>query len=743
MVNIPLSQLHSYLQMFKAFQGIQTDIIKEIEDEIQLIELPAGEVLFHKDAEGDSMALIISGDLAVKIILPDGAETIINHLVSGDTVGESSLLLGHKRSATVAAFKDSKLIKLSKIGFEGLLQNQRDIRNRLENIIRPRLLHSYLAQAILNLFPEMDSATLNDFRSHLTWLDLRGGDILFREGDPSDAIYFVVYGRLQYFYESEPDRPLDELSAGSSIGEIGLVTGLPRSASARAVRDSLVVRLNKQDFQQLAHRTPNIVMQLARQVIIQNNPANPARMADDRRTMNIMVLANSPEVPIDAFTRGLEDALNRVAGSTCRMSPEVITDAFGRADIVQSENDCLDDLCFQAWLSEQEQFYRYILYIPDAALTSQGRFSAWTQRCLRQADMILVVAQAGTNAKLTPVEEVLKNANIKTALELVLIHPENTNRPKKTQDWLLLRSVSAHHHIRLHASEDFASIARRITGKGLGLVLSGGAARGYAHVGAYRALLEHGLQIDMIGGASMGSILGAMFALQLSDAEIMEIVKALSSSRKLFDPTLPLVSFFASQKINHVLQYIFGDTQIEDLWRPYFCVSNNLARASQVIHRSGLVWKAVRASSALPGVFSPMPYQGELLVDGGVLNNLPIDVMRDMLHNGPIIAVNVIPDVDLVLEYEMETSVSGWEVIWSRINPFGKPLQVPWIFENLLRVISLNEVAQAHSKKNLADLYITPPVGHFKILEFSAYQPIIDIGYQTTCQALANWKQPG
>ena len=213
---------------------------------------------------------------------------------------------------------------------------------------------------------------------------------------------------------------------------------------------------------------------------------------------------------------------------------------------------------------------------------------------------------------------------------------------------------------------------RRVTGRGLGLVLGGGGARGFAHIGVFKALRECGIAVDLVGGTSMGAILSATFAMGLNYEDTLKLARQLASPLKLFDPTMPVVSFFASGKVTQVLERIYGDTQIEDLWMPCFCVSSNLTHAVAMVHRRGPLWQAVRASMAIPGVFSPILAEGDLLVDGCVLNNLPIDVMQRLNHDGPIIAVNVFPDVDLLRDYHFGPSISGWQALAGKLNPLRR-----------------------------------------------------------------------
>jgi predicted acylesterase/phospholipase RssA len=370
-------------------------------------------------------------------------------------------------------------------------------------------------------------------------------------------------------------------------------------------------------------------------------------------------------------------------------------------------------------------------------------WTPWTARCLRMADRVLLVGRGASAPAPTELDEPLARLGDSTTTELVLLQPDNIARPSGTAAWLNRYAVAGHHHVRLGRQADFDAFVRRVTGRGLGLVLGGGGARGFAHIGVFRALAEYGVEVDLVGGTSMGAVLGATFAMGLDYRSTLELARQVASPLKLFDPTMPMVSFFASGKVTRVLERMYGDAQIEDLWLPCFCVSSNLTHAVTMVHRRGLLWQAVRASMAIPGIFSPILAQGDLLVDGCVLNNLPIDVMQRLNHDGPIIAVNVFPDVDLLRDYRFGPSISGWQTLAAKLNPLRRrgDGSAPLIFESLLRVLALNDVHQAKTKRGFADVYIRPPVEKYNILDFGAYRQIADLGYHSAGEALAAWER--
>ncbi|MDX1644981.1 MAG: patatin-like phospholipase family protein, partial [Thermoanaerobaculia bacterium] len=170
---------------------------------------------------------------------------------------------------------------------------------------------------------------------------------------------------------------------------------------------------------------------------------------------------------------------------------------------------------------------------------------------------------------------------------------------------------------------------------------------------------------------------------------------------------------------------------IEDLWLPFFCVSSNMSNAGLVIYERGPASKAVRASVALPGVFPPAVDGNHLLIDGGVLNNLPVDIMRRR-SDGPIVAV----DLHVRKEYQLEYAQvpSAWQVLRSRLLPFTKRIPVPGITTIVMKATEIGSIIHASRNREAADLVLNPPVGRFGILDVKAFDEIVRLGYEHTLE---------
>jgi predicted acylesterase/phospholipase RssA len=369
----------------------------------------------------------------------------------------------------------------------------------------------------------------------------------------------------------------------------------------------------------------------------------------------------------------------------------------------------------------------------------------WTRRCLRAADRVLVVARATDDPAIGAVETRARALHPAARFELVLVHPDEAVQPSGTLPWLAAHEVAVHHHLRLGAKGDLRRLARRVSGRPIALVLGGGGARGFAHLGALRAFDEAGIEFDMIGGTSIGSAIAGGRALGLSLGEFTGLARSFASRSKILDRTLPIVAFTRGAKVTAIFRGVYSDARIEDLWLPYFAVSSGLSRAEAVLHTRGPLWLAVRASTAAPALFPPIIGDDhEVLVDGNVMNNMPLDVMRARCEGGTLIGINPMPSTMKPRPYNSGPSVSGWAALAGRFRIPGATLRAPNLIGAVLRATEINSASRMRqpSYRALADLLIEPPLADFGITSYHEWEPIVEIGYRSAKEALAVWVPP-
>lgn len=586
----------------------------------------------------------------------------------------------------------------------------------------------------LGFFRGLNPAILRDIAASCEPIFVPAGELIFRQGDPSDSLYIVSSGRLGVSLQVEGHAPRNiyEASRGQLVGEMGLLTGDPRSASVRSLRDSLLLRLSKERFEELTDLHPSLIRRIACDLSerIKQSNARPVHPALALKTFAVFPAGQA--APTDRFAGELIRALAEI-GTTRLITKATVVEAIGGGDLYDSR--------VVHWLNEQESKFDFLLYQADALP------SRWTSRCIRQADRLLAVAPFDGGKEFNQIEIQLANIaesspNGHPRMDLILLH-RGREAPSGTTEWLAGRSVNQHYHLWDENPKEFKRLARALTGRAVGLVLGGGGARGFAHIGAIRAIEEAGISIQTIGGTSQGALIAAQYALGQTPAEMLETNRALFQDFRPFkgDFTLPFFSFMSGRRSNKGFQSLFGNTQIADLRIPFFCVSNNLSLAAVIVHNRGLLWRAVRCSMALPGLMPPVVSKGHLIIDGGVLNNLPVDVMRDHC-NGPIIAVDVSPPVDLLADCE-DRDHFGW-IDFLRLKRLARKKggSIPHLMEILMRTAFLSSIRNRQAMASQADLCVHPPMDGCGLLDWDNLEELAETGYQATREMLKHWDSP-
>jgi len=554
--------------------------------------------------------------------------------------------------------------------------------------------------AALPLFSGLPKSVVDAAVAELEWTSLPGGRLLFEAGAPADAVYFVVSGCLGAF---GPDGELvGRITAGESVGEMGLIVSRPRAATVRALRDSELASLSAGTFERVLLGHPEAILRLAR-LTVERLEESATDSERKRMPRTIALIPQHDGVDLAAHSAAISGALA----------------TFGRVDVVTSERAGSHS---SQWFHEFESRNDFVVYVADPGDTS------WSRLCLRQADVVLLVAHAADATSGWPGLDWQEGAARRA--ELLLVHPGRFVRGAASRWRKLLPGVPSHH---LRGPRDVERFVRLLTGRAVGLVLSGGGARGFAHLGVVRALREHGVPIDLVGGTSMGGILAAGVAADWTDAELVErFRRSFVDTNPLSDFTLPLVSLVSGRKVGLLLRRELGDIDIEDLPLPFFCVSSNLTTGRVAIHQEGPLWRWLRASVAIPGVLPPVFHGGEVFVDGGAMNNLPVDVMRAK-GRGLVIGVDVGMDRAFTTEIEATETPSLWKLFRGRHGSRRRPniLQILW------RSGMVNSTTATQQRRSQSDLLLTPALESLDLLDWKSMDRAIEIGYRNACERLA------
>ena len=593
-----------------------------------------------------------------------------------------------------------------------------------------------LVRAASRLFGAIGDNALEELERLAQRVPLRRSEYLFRQGDASDGVYVVVSGRVQVVSERANGTcaVIGEAMAGETIGEMSFFTQEKRSASVCAARDSLLIKFPNDAFERVISTHPEIVRELMRVQI-----ARLRRSAGEltgSAAVDVAVIALDPDVPLAEFSARLAAATTAL-GSTLLLEPDGVDRHLGIEGISRVTEDDPRDEPLVAWLNEQESKFRFVIYQTDPQATE------WTERCIRQADRVILLANASSEPSRRAIESLLDNAARVGAPRrmLVLLHPNGDCVPSQTVGWLKARQVDEHHHVRTDNEADFARLARFLAGRATGLVLGGGGARGFAHIGILRALRDANVAVDMIGGTSMGASMAAQYALGWTPERMLEENKHMwVTVRPHKEYTVPIVSVLSRRLSDQCTHGMYGETQIEDLWLRFFCVSSDLVGACAVVHDRGSLLTALTASAAVPGVTPPVVVDGRLLVDGAFLNNVPADVMRAQ-GCGRVIAAEVTVEEDQA--FTCTRVPSPWEILGSKFHIRKERVVFPSMIEILLRASLLASSRRQDDAIKTADLVFHPPINEFGLMEFERIDDLEKVGYEHARGQIEEWRTNG
>ncbi len=532
---------------------------------------------------------------------------------------------------------------------------------------------------------DVDAQTLEELAAGAVHFSLPAGGPLFEKGSISDGVYLLISGRLGV--RTCEHSPWDaEIAGGELVGEGGWLLKQARSASVVALRDSELLLLSNEVMDRATAGSPAFSMAVARLCARRLQRIN-RRVRAAKRAWVFVIVPNNEEIDVAELATQLVAELARGG------SAELVWDV--RASSHTS-----------AWFHRIEEQNDFVVYAANPSDTG------WTRQCCRQADVIVLAARARAGCQPWPASVVDAALKRGARMELALLH-DGAFEAGAASRWLESLPVASHHHIVDYT--DIGRVARLLTGRGVGLVLSGGGARGFAHLGVVRALREAGIPIDFVGGVSIGAIIAGGVAMGWSDEEMrLRYRRGFVDTNPVNDYTFPLVALTRGRKVSRLLEREYGDVLIEDLRRPFFCISANLTNGRTFEHRVGTLAHALRASVSIPGVMPPVIRGEDILVDGAAINNLPVDVMQ---RHTPGLVI-------------------GSDVGADRVH---RPHKRMYIFQILMYAGLVNSAATAAAQRTLADVLLKPPLANVDLLNWHAFDRAIEAGYSYARTALEGY----
>ncbi len=642
---------------------------------------------------------------------PAAAHTAFQHAWTFGAVclfvaGLGCLLVGHVNADQAPALGDAARAVLAETGHREAVHPPRPRPRRMIalDIAEPTAPRAESAADFLArtpLFSDIDPEFPKQLAAKSHNRHVEPGQWLFREHEPGDAMYVVRAGRLEIVDEAT-GAVIRELGRGDAVGELALVTGSPRSASVRAARATDVIAIDQTDFEELLHSLPALSLALTRSLGRQlRDTRAPAPTARPRPT-TVALIALDTRIPLPRLAARLGAALE------AHLSVTVLSGAEIPASVVPGEPATV----YGPLLDRAEAGHDLVLLVGGSALQPEP----WMKFCLQQADRILAVTGGG------PVPPALGECPELQACDLVAYDAA----PGELDGWAAaLRPVESHVIREAEFGADIARTARRLAGTSIGIVLSGGGARAFSHIGVLEELTAAGVTIDRVAGVSMGAVIGALFAMG-HDADEMDAIcfEEWVQRRPLSDYTVPRHSLIRGERFLSMLHRTFGTRLIEELPASFMCCSTELRSGRLEIARHGPLWEAVAFSICLPIIAPPQVRGREIFIDGSLVDNLPVKAMADM-GEGPIIAVDV--------KATFERSENGPAAARARDN---RPPRPPSLGETLTRVLLLGSENTSEAARRHAGLLIKPRPEGVGLLEFHQLDTAREAGRVAAREAL-------
>ena len=574
----------------------------------------------------------------------------------------------------------------------------------------------YHLQVLGNLFEELNNDALFKILEAGEKQQVDAGVYLFKQGDVENSLYVVLSGRLRAVMQDKTGTNiLGGIGEGEPTGEFALFTNEPRMASVLAIRKTIVLKINKHEYLNLVSQNPAFAGVLTN-FLIKRLRRNILEQHMSSRPKNIAVINLQPEHDLSPWTNEIEKTLEE--------SGLPIQVFYHDSQPEQQYNTVF------ATLEQQEGLN--ILVCSEAQ-------PEWSRQCLLVADLLIVATEFWADPNLYQIEKIQNlyaQSILNKKIYIVFLHENETLLPKRTSRWLEKRMVNLHIHVRKNHSGDIRRFCRIIANQAVGIVLGGGGAKGYAHVGAIRALLEVGVEIDFLGGTSAGALYGIGMSHSDFEPHKVNTLCKTSAKRRLTsnDFSWPIISIMSGKKMAAFMQEMFGESELEDIWVNSYCVSTNFSSSGTKVHDRGLVSKMIRASIAIPGVFPPVVINRQLHVDGGVVDNLPIEPMyRYPVRH--IIAISLSGLETKQVDYDETPSAAV--LMWDKITRKRK-YKIPGISSLIINSLTLNSRQKQENTKEKVSLYFEMDLKEVGLLDDKKWNETIQKGYDQVKVFLKN-----
>ncbi len=716
-------QINELLQSSELSSILEADVLSRLAKICRIKEYKKDVKIYCKNERVTNFIMLISGECE----LIDSNKKTIRTLKKDDFFGLVSLLSNSKKNYDLVSKCDVISLELNKSDLDNLSKFYPHIKDKLLDIINIKLFNPQINEAIKNIAQDIDEKTMGELKKDISWKTLNDSEILFKEGDPGDSCYIIMSGRVQAIknYDQKNEIILGELNRGDIIGDMALITGEKRSATIKASKLTRLIYFSKDTFNSVMYNNPKALMEVSK-ALINRLKYSSSNDKSNNLVIGVISLMSDSDTNnfLDFFIRNIKK--------------------FGSINVIDEKNTSAnEDLFNLEILIENIISKTNFLILKSNDLNN----TEWKSNILQYSDKVLIIGNQPDLKNLSNEEQIIFNnyqdIDLKK-LSLVINHAGDTKIPRDTKIIKSIRKDIKTFHLKEISALDVGRIVRFITGNTIGLVLGGGGAKGFAHLGIYKAMNELNIPIDVIGGTSAGSIIAAQIALGLEIDEIIRLNKSVNKLKMFKEYGFPYISLIKSKKIEQAAKLVGNNRDIEDMWVPFFAPATDLSNSKLKLFESGPIWEAIRSSGALPGIVVPHFKDNSALVDGGVLNNLPVDIMRKK-HGGNIICSSCSKDDSNAINLDSIPNQFRLflEKIFKKESFKKKYNHIPTIPELILKmsVVSSSQLTQENIK--LSNLYLELPVENYGLTDFKdkAMLNMIEIGYQYSLNRLKEYKQ--
>lgn len=568
---------------------------------------------------------------------------------------------------------------------------------------------------LLRLFGNLDEGLITQILENGKSLELETGTFLFHQGDKDNSLYIVISGRFRALAKLDDGvlHALGDIGEGEPIGEFALFMAEPRSASVVAIRKSIVLELKENQYLDIVSKHPEFSSKLTR-FVVNRLRRNSLQQHLETSAKNIAVINLQSDNDISEYTEAVKNEFESLNVSI------QILDHESHANLeTQTMYDTL----------EEHKGLNFLV-------CSDGDLN-WSKQCIIYADLVVLATDFYADSDIQAIEKHLDlySQNIlNKKIYLLLLHPEKAKFPENTRRWFVDRKIDLHIHYRKNHDRDIRRFSRILANKAIGLVLGGGGAKGFAHLGVIKALVEEGVAIDFLGGTSAGALYGLTAAFCDFDKNEIDFYSKDSAQSKLTtnDFTFPVVSFMSGKKMSNYLKKMMGETHLEDFWVGSYCVSTNYSNATSRVHDRGIAWKQIEASIAIPGIYPPVVIDNQLHVDGGVVDNLPIETM----YKYPVSHIIAISLTQLKSQpVDFDETPSARSILWDKITG-KKKYRLPSITSILVNSLTLNSRQKQEMSKSGVAIYLEMDLKGIGMMDDTKWKEIVQKGHDQMIEAL-------